>query len=152
MKGQLLIDRDTGQRWVRVPDKGFTIGIRRFKPNDGYEGIYVYRDDDYHLNSGDPIPMSAWLENCVSEGGGVEVPDYVVQYAHEWKVQFDAMVARVHERVNAVLAMKPAPPAIRRRPPQSDSLRDLSSEELDVLLEAVMASTMEDLIEKARDS
>jgi len=81
MKGQIIVEKETGLRWVYVPEAHI-----QFRASNGGEfGLILvpFRTDGFYQTDQGLVPTLDWLKETCQFTTMVEIPDEIVTYAVE---------------------------------------------------------------------
>lgn len=145
MRGQILIDKELGWRWIYVPEAHIQFCVAE----TGTKNLFIaaFRTDGYRRTAGGPVPMEQWLHENHQFTKELEVPDDIVQFA----VQSEADRQRAVEGLTEQLKEVAEEEAKGRGPADPDWLiqhmrKAFEAEEVSPEEEHLMALRVKDLI------
>ena len=110
MRGQIIVEKGSGRRWIYVPEASI-----QFQHQEGGPlGLLLnaFRTDGWRRTKGGAIPMTDWLEDNHDFKEHVEIPDELVEFAvQSEKDRTEAVegIAKVLGEVTESIRLKKVP-------------------------------------------
>lgn len=101
MRGQIIIERETGVRWVYIPAEHIQLRVCQ----GGTYGLIIFslRTDNFIRTKRGLVPTEEWLKRTCQFTSEVDVPDEVVKFAVLSEQERQRTVSNIAQETEAVV-------------------------------------------------